>query len=69
MNITEERILQISNDVSEDCVNATKTELIEVVRYWQQRCDQWSHLHHKRIGEFAVLSAEFISDHLKEPHP
>lgn len=63
--ITKDRILQISNDVSEDCVSATKTELIEVIRYWQQRCDQWNNLHQKRMHEVTSI----LLEHHKEPHP
>ena len=37
--ISEERILQISNDISEDMCNANGTELIEVVRYFRDRFD------------------------------
>lgn len=33
-SIPEERILQITNDISEDMCRATKAELIEVVQYW-----------------------------------
>lgn len=39
--ITEERILQISNDISEDMCRASKKELIEVVRFWQNQTDKW----------------------------
>lgn len=63
--ITEERILQISNDVSEDEVSATKEELIETVRYWQGICDEWNKLHQKRISQVLAIMVE----HTKEPHP
>lgn len=65
MKTSEERILQISNDVSEGCVEATKDELIAVVRYWQDRSDRWNDLHQKRMQQFANL----MIDHLQQPHP
>ncbi len=37
--ISEERILQISNDISEEMCSANGTDLIEVVRYFRDRFD------------------------------
>lgn len=45
--ISEDRILQISNDISEDMCSASKKELIEVVKYFRDQFDElWrGHLH------------------------
>lgn len=45
--ITEERILQISNDISKDMCSASKRELTEVVKYFRNQFDElwWRHLH------------------------
>lgn len=32
--LSEERILQITNDISEDMCNAKRADLMEVVSYW-----------------------------------
>lgn len=37
--ISEDRILQISNDISEDMCKATNKELIEVVKYFRDELD------------------------------
>lgn len=37
--ISEKRILQISNDISENMCRATSKELIEVVRYFRDEFD------------------------------
>ena len=37
--ISEERILQISNDISEDMCNARASDLIEVVKYFRDNFD------------------------------
>ena len=63
--MTTDRILQISNDVSEGCVKATKAELVEVVRYWQARSEAWNSLHQKRMGELLKV----VSAHIGTPHP
>lgn len=57
--ITEDRILQISNNVSEEWVDlqksdfATKAEFCQVVQYWQRKSDDnWE----KFMGLFTELS-------------
>ena len=37
---SEKRILQITNDISEEMCCATKEELIAVVKYWQQHYEE-----------------------------
>lgn len=34
MKISEERILQISNDIAENMCKASQAELVQVVTYW-----------------------------------
>lgn len=63
--MTIDRILQISNDVSEGMAKASKLELIAVIRYWQARCDAWNELHQKRMGQVA----DILVAHLTQPHP
>lgn len=46
MKLSKDQILQISNDILEDDCSATKTELIEVCRYW-------IHAHHDKTMELA----------------
>ena len=65
--ITEERILQISNNVSEEYADhgqtnfATRQELCEVVRYWQKKADdQWN--------KFASLRCDVVSLGIEHMH-
>lgn len=60
--ISRERALQISNDVTEDCVNATKAELIETVRFWQGMADEWSELYQLRWHEVTNLGLAFLQN-------
>lgn len=62
--ITEERILQISNNVSEEFTDhgetdfANKDELCQVIKWWQKRCDEINNKHQQLIGNIAVTLAE-----------
>ncbi len=68
---SKDRILQISNDVSEEYHEsgktdfATKAELCETIRYWQDRCDEWNNLHQTRMMELAHV----LGNHTQQPHP
>jgi len=54
--ISEERILQISNDISEDMCTAKKAELIEVVKYFRDKYDNlWEAAESKRLENLSNL--------------
>lgn len=48
------RILQISNDISESDCTATAKELIEVVKYFRNKVDQWQEFHNMVIGDLLL---------------
>ena len=51
------RILQISNDISEDMCTATTSELIEVARYWSA---QYQKLFDKKSADNSRLAVKLI---------
>lgn len=56
MNI--DRILQISNDISEDMGSYTKAELVEVVRYWMRRHDAAINAHNSYRNQMIIRTLE-----------
>lgn len=59
---TEERILQISNDIAEDMGNATKQEYRETIRYWMKEhtaiCNRLQNAQSKHILAATQLLAQ-----------
>lgn len=66
--ISEDRILQISNDISEDMCHANNFELIEVVKYFRNEFDR---LYRKKQIEKYKIATQLIelgSKVLSEPN-
>lgn len=59
--ISEERILQISNDIAEDMGSATKEEYRQTIRYWMKQhtsaCNQLQIANLRRSGMATDLLA------------
>ena len=57
--ISEDRILQISNDISEDMCSASRKELIEIVKYFRNQVDElwWRHIHFGETIGTTLMSA------------
>jgi sugar-specific transcriptional regulator TrmB len=59
-----ERILQISNDISENMCNATAKELIEVVKYFRNQLDKRIQRHNNKsliaAGKLIGLAARLM---------
>jgi len=54
--ITQSRIDQLSNDISEEIASGTKAELREVVKYWMEKAQNASQQEHvKRLDEMLRL--------------
>lgn len=56
-SISEARILQINNDISEDMCNATRSELLEVVKYLG---DKWESSQRNRQIERSQIALDLL---------
>lgn len=65
LNTHRARIAQIDNDISEDCVEATNEELIDVIRYYQDRCNRFNNLLQKKLDEVLMFAVKLS----KKRHP
>ncbi len=64
---SEETILQISNDISEDITpSATKKQLIDTIRYWMK---QYTELDCRKMSEDckkSIAACEKLTDYFKQ---
>lgn len=62
--ISEERILQVSNDISEDMCQASARELVEVVKYFRDKFDDlWeqTQMLRMKVGEALIQTSIKLS--------
>ncbi len=61
--MSEDEILQISNDISEDELSpkVTKAQLVEVIEFWQNLSHERAQEHSRFKGDLAVMFAKLLS--------
>lgn len=68
--ISKDRILQISNDISEGELCTTDVaSLVAVIEFWRDRCDEWINAYNELSGQCTslFLKTEKIRSKLTKP--
>jgi len=66
--ITQSRIDQLSNDISEDIASGTKADLRQVVKYWMEKSDKAIQQEHvKRLDEMLRILKPGLTKPVPDP--